>query len=103
MDEAQKDPWADLEQFTQKKLEGMEAEEGREFLAMVPHGWGRDKNARAAFKIARSNLARFLGKGPHRALIMDVPEGARVDQRGTIWWEDGDQEVHRVGYVEFTA
>lgn len=96
-----KDPWEDLEKMTQTSLKDLEAEEGREFLVMVPHGWGRDKNAHKAFRTAKKNVA--YAKGLTKALLLDVPEGAWVDGMGTVRWEDGDQEVRQVGYTEFTT
>jgi hypothetical protein len=74
----------------QKDLKVMDATDGREYLVMVPHGWGRRGNAFEAFKEAK----RHMGYAPDRptAVVLDVPEGAWVNEMGGVCWDDSEVE-----------
>ena len=68
----------------QKDLRKMDAADGREYLVMVPHGWGRRGNAFEAFMEAKRHMA-YAPDRPE-AVVFDVPEGAWVDELGGVCW-----------------
>ena len=77
-----------------------DAEEGRIHLAMVPHGWAKNRNAFKAYKAAREHMA-YAPKRT-RAVIFDTPDDAFVGDMGSILWGNGDDEIHEVGEYHFT-
>lgn len=93
----------DLKTFTQHQLSVFaKAEAGREYLVIVPHGWGRDPRALTAFRRARSNGC-YYGPGTNHAVVYDAPAGAYLSGLGdTICWPDEKAEPPRViGKVAF--
>ena len=93
---------AKLPRTTQKALKIMEAPEGREYLAMVPYGWGRDRMASEAFRVARREVRGVAPGEDTYAVLFEAPEGSWVDQMGRINWDDGSLPgPEPVGYVVF--
>lgn len=86
-------------QLTQKELRAMTETGERAYLVMVPHGWGRDKNAFKAFEEARRNGAYFGDKPT--AIVLNTPQDAWVDEVGTVRWKDGGTNISTVGEVHF--
>jgi hypothetical protein len=63
---------------------------GRAYLVMGPHVWGRNADLAEAVKTAKSEgrLDRYI--------VFNVPDDARVDEMGMIRWKDGTQTIHEV-------
>jgi hypothetical protein len=68
-------------------LKSMDAQEGRSYLVMVPHGWARDSNAHKAFKEAK----RHMAYAPDRptAVVFDTADDAWVNGMGGVCSDSG--------------
>lgn len=91
----------ELKELTQKELKKLPPlPGGREYMVLVAHGWGRDRDAGKAFKVARSN-GSYYRRGQNWAVIYDVPAGAEVNEMGGISWRDKGDKIAAVGKVPF--
>lgn len=74
-----------------------ELAEGRTYLVVVPHGWGKSRDAAVAFAVAVKNGAYFPDNA--EAVVYDAPESAYIDQLGRSLMDEGDEpsvEVKRL-------
>ena len=74
-----------------------ELAEGRTYLVVVPHGWGKNRDATVAFAVAVKNGAYFPEDA--EAIVYDAPESAYIDQLGRSLMDEGDEvsvEVKRI-------
>lgn len=88
--------------LTVTALAALVPEAGREYLAMVSHGWARDPNAKLAYQEARRNGAYFK-RGENWAVIFDAPADAEVDGLGRIGWMNAakTRPPEAIGRVRF--
>lgn len=86
--------------LTPTQLRKMVAVEGRAYLVMVPHGWGKDSNAAKALTIAKRN-GSYNDKA--EAIVINVPTDAYVDEMGWVHWSDRAHQIQTVGRVKLTT
>ena len=78
-----------------------ELAEGRTYMVVVPHGWGKDRDATVAFAVAVYNGAYF--RKDTEAIVYDAPESAYIDEFGWSFRDKDDgisQEVARISLDE---
>lgn len=84
-----------LPKFLAKLAEDTGLDEGREFLVMAPHYWGKGDTLLDA-------VQAMQGAGGPTALtktalvVLDVPTGAYVDQMGNVTWTQGLEEPREI-------
>ena len=95
----------DLQQELIAELEDIghsrELAEGRTYVVVVPHGWGKDRDATVAFAVAVSNGAYFPDE--FEAIVYDAPESAYIDGFGRSFKDVDDgisEEVARISLNE---
>lgn len=87
--------------LTMSKVRAMDdTPEGRVYLAMVPHGWGKNSNATRALSIAKRNGSY---NDTAEGIIINAPTDAYVDDMGWMHWSDGTQKTEVVGRVKLTT
>lgn len=80
----------------------------RKYMAIGSQCWGKGWTVAEAIKKATDNGAyafrdrrqRTRFKGERVFGILNVPEDAWVDQMGSIRWDDNEEQIYRLGYVD---
>ena len=75
--------------------------EGRKYLAVGPHCWGKHETSKQAIKNAKSHFPTFAGKW--KFLLYDAPADTVINEMGTGGETRSDEKAVLVGYYNTNA
>ncbi len=81
-----------------KASELLDADEGSTILVIGPCGWGKDRNAAKALRIAKKHVPTYMKKSA-QFRAFNCPTAACVDDMGNIHWDVRQGTIVELGEV----